>query len=229
MRSIRPKPPQNLNPLCRELLECLAGHAEAAEIVLGGGVALSNYLEYRETVDLDAWWRESPLPEVLAFLEGCMKALAAKHGLDYRRRTWGETESLELLRGSQKLFSFQISQRTRYLDQPVPSAWQPVLIETLRDNVASKMTALVERGAPRDLRDVFQLCHHGIATIDECWSVWRIKNPQREPSEGPEKVLFYIEKLELMRPLDKLPQETRSAAAALRQWYRDVFCPAGPE
>jgi hypothetical protein len=54
MQNIRPKPPQNLNPFSRELLESLAGHAEAVEIVLGGGVALSHYLEYRETVDLDA-------------------------------------------------------------------------------------------------------------------------------------------------------------------------------
>ncbi len=229
MQDIRPKPPQNLNPFTRELLESLAGHAEAAEIVLGGGVALSHYLEYRETVDLDAWWRESPKPEVLAFVEACMRALAEKHGLDYRRRNWGETESLELLRDSQKQFSFQISQRTQYLDQPVPADWLPLWIETLRDNVASKMTALVERGAPRDLRDIHELCHHRLTSISECWEMWQSKNIHRQPPEGPEKVLFYIEKLELVRPIEKLPPKDRPAAAALRTWYRDVFCHAGPK
>lgn len=39
MPEIQPKKPQNLNPFASELLESLAGHAESAEIVLGGGVA----------------------------------------------------------------------------------------------------------------------------------------------------------------------------------------------
>ncbi|MGH8168973.1 MAG: hypothetical protein ACRETJ_00355 [Steroidobacteraceae bacterium] len=63
MRKAEPKPPKSLNSYARELLDALAGHAEAAEIVLGGGVALSHYLEYRGTVDLDAWWRDAVNPE----------------------------------------------------------------------------------------------------------------------------------------------------------------------
>ncbi len=45
MQTIQPKPPKNLHPLSSELLDALAGHEEAAEIVLGGGVALSPYLD----------------------------------------------------------------------------------------------------------------------------------------------------------------------------------------
>lgn len=226
MQEMKPVTPKNLNPLARELLESFAGHPEAAEIVLGGGVALSHYLEYRDTVDVDAWWRTESRQEVMQFVESCMKSLATAHGLDYRRRTWGETESLELLRGSQKQFSFQISRRTLYLDDAIPAEWQPLWIETLRDNVGSKMTALVERGAPRDLRDVHELCTRNIVTVEECWELWRIKNPARDPREGPEKVLFYVERLELQRPLEKIssPNE-RLKAAALRLWFRDVFCP----
>lgn len=82
MPEIQPKKPQNLNPFASELLESLAGHAESAEIVLGGGVALSHYLEYREIVDLDAWWRTEPHSNVLAFVEACMKGMAARHGLN---------------------------------------------------------------------------------------------------------------------------------------------------
>ena len=92
-----PKPPGNLHPLSRELLESLAGHAEGGEIVIGGGVALNHYLEYRPTVDLDAWWRGEPRADVVAFLETAMQTLASRHGFEYRRRSWGETESLELL------------------------------------------------------------------------------------------------------------------------------------
>jgi hypothetical protein len=73
-----PKPPGNLHPLAREVLERLAGHAEAAAIVIGGGVALSHYLEYRPTVDLDAWWHGEPRADVMAFLEVAMQALASR-------------------------------------------------------------------------------------------------------------------------------------------------------
>ena len=228
MQNIRPKPPQNLNPFSRELLESLAGHAEAAEIVLGGGVALSHYLEYRETVDLDAWWRESPRPEVLAFVEGAMKSLAVRHGLDYRRRTWGETESLELMRGGQKEFSFQISKRGLYLDEPVPTEWQPLWIETLRDNVASKMTALVLRGAPRDFLDIHQLCMMGVLTMEDCWSLWSEKNPGILISDAKRRIITRLLEIEASRLLDSIqPAQARDKAALVRGWYHHTF--ASPE
>ena len=177
MSSPRPQPPDNLHPFSRELLESLTGHSEAAEIVICGGVALSHYLQYRDTVDLDAWWRAEPRAEALVFLERAMQAIASRHGLDYRRRSWGETESLELLQGNRKQFSFQISRRTLSLDDAIPSAWQPVWLETLRDNVASKMTALVQRGAPRDFLDIYQLCIHNVISMTECWKWFMERNP----------------------------------------------------
>jgi Nucleotidyl transferase AbiEii toxin, Type IV TA system len=219
-----PVPPKNLNPFARELLERMAGHNEAAEIVIGGGVALSHYLEYRETVDLDSWWRGEPQEHVASFLEQCMMQLAAQHGLAYRRRQWGETQSLELLRGGQKVFSFQISRRSVYLDDAIPARWQPLWIETLRDNAASKMVALVERGAPRDFRDIYELCHRGLLTVADCWHLWLLKKPRHEPVAGPELVLFHLQRLELQRPLTKLPPPDRARPAALREWYREVFC-----
>jgi hypothetical protein len=90
MRQILPKSPKNLNPYARELLGALAGHPESAEIVLGGGVALSHYLEYRGTVDLDAWWRQEVRPETRELTQRLMEELAAKHGLQFRLRAWGE-------------------------------------------------------------------------------------------------------------------------------------------
>lgn len=228
MRNIRPTPPRNLNPYARELLEALAGHPEAAEIVLGGGVALSHYLEYRGTVDVDAWWRTEANSETRHLAQRLMEELAAKHGLNFRLRSWGDTESYELLREGQKMFSFQISTRTRYLDAPKQCDWGAVLIETLRDNVASKMTALVERGAPRDLRDVYELCTRQVLGIEECWQLWHDKNPERETQEGREKVLFHVERLDLQRPLEKISSpDDRASAGALRQWFKNSFCATG--
>lgn len=204
VQPLQPKTPKNLNPFSRELLESFAGHAEAAEIVIGGGVALSHYLEYRDTVDLDAWWRTEPREDVLAFVESAMQALAKKHGLAYRRRSWGDTESLELLRGSEKQFSFQISKRTLYLDEAIPAQWRPVWIETLRDNVASKMTALVERGAPRDFTDIYALCSSDVASVGDCWNWWAAKNRGLAVDEAKRKIIAKLASIETFRPLDKI-------------------------
>jgi hypothetical protein len=229
MPSPQPHPPDNLHPLSRQLLESLAGHEVAAEIVIGGGVALSHYLQYRDTVDLDAWWRTEPRPDVLELLESAMQALAARHGLDYRRRSWGETESLELLQGGRKQFSFQISRRTIALDDAIPSAWQPVRIETLRDNVASKMTALVQRGAPRDFLDIYQVCTRGVSSMAECWTWFLEKNPGVTVDEAKRKIIARLAMIETTRPLETIEAGTaREHATCVRDWYHRVFATASP-
>ena len=219
-----PKPPGNLHPLSRELLERLAGHAEAAEIVIGGCVALAHYLEYRPTVDLDAWWHEGPRADVVALLEAAMQAIASRHGFDYRRRSWGETESLELLQDGQKQFSFQISRRTLALEKAMPSQWKPVQIETLRDNVASKMTALVQRGAPRDFLDIYQICTRNVLSMADCWHAFMQKGLGIGINEAKRKIIARLAMIEASRPLETIePAESREQAARVREWYYDVF------
>lgn len=229
MPSPRPQPPANLHPLSRELLESLVGHSEAAEIVIGGGVALSHYLQYRDTVDLDAWWREAPRADALAFLERTMQAMAARHGLIYRRRSWGETDSLELCQDDRKQFSFQISRRTLALDEAIPSAWQPVGIETLRDNVASKMTALIQRGAPRDFLDIYQLCTRNVMQMSECWTWFMEKNPGVTVDEAKRKIIARLTMIETTRPLETIETDAaREQAAHVRDWYHHVFAKTTP-
>ena len=229
MSSPRPQPPDNLHPFSRELLESLTGHSEAAEIVIGGGVALSHYLQYRDTVDLDAWWRAEPRAEALVFLERAMQAIASRHGLDYRRRSWGETESLELLQGNRKQFSFQISRRTLSLDDAIPSAWQPVWLETLRDNVASKMTALVQRGAPRDFLDIYQLCTRNVISMTECWTWFMEKNSGVTVDEAKRKIIARLAMIETTRPLETIaPDAAREQATLVRNWYHRIFAKTTP-
>ncbi len=90
---------------------------------------------------------------------------------------WGETVSFELSDGNRKIFSFQIALRTVELDPPRESAWPPVLIESLADNVGNKVNALVQRGAPRDFLDIRQLVTNGIVSVEKCWDWWSRKNP----------------------------------------------------
>jgi hypothetical protein len=123
------------------------------------------------------------------------------------------------------MFSLQIAPRDRSLDATLEAAWAPVRIETLRDNVASKMNALVNRGAPRDLRDIHEVCLRGLMSAAECWQLYELKNPGGSARDASAKVLHALERLELLRPLDRIADaEQRRDAAAVRQWYRDVFC-----
>lgn len=200
MPSPLPKPPSRLGPFAREVLEFLAGHDEAAEIVIGGGIALAHYVDYRDTFDLDAWWAVAPT-----------------------------VPANKLLDGQRKVLSLQIAPRDRYLDATLEAAWPPVHIETLRDNVASKMTALVERGAPRDLRDIHELCRRDLVTDAECWRLYEQKNPGQAVHEAAAKVLHSLERLETLRPLHGIADDRqREEAAAVRRWYRDVFCAQRP-
>lgn len=221
----RPSPPSRLGIYAREVLEHLAGHPAAAEIVIGGGIALAHYVEYRETYDLDAWWAVAPTARASALLDEAMQAVAKRHGMACVRRSWGETVSLELVEGPRKMFSLQIAPRDRYLDATLEAAWSPVRIETLRDNIASKMNALVNRGAPRDLRDIHEVCRRGLMSALQCWKLYEEKNPGESARDATGKVLHAIERLEIQRPLDSIADaEQRREAAAVRQWYRDFFC-----
>jgi len=221
----RPTPPSRLGVYAREVLEFLAGHEAAAEIVLGGGIALAHYVDYRDTFDLDAWWAVAPTEPANALLDEAMQTVAARHGMTCVRRSWGETVSLELVAGQRKVFSLQIAPRDRYLDATLEAEWSPVRIETLRDNIASKMNALVNRGAPRDLRDIHEVCRRGLMSATQCWELYEEKNPGWSARDAAGKVLHAVERLEIQRPLDSISDDKqRRDAAAVRQWFRGVFC-----
>ena len=148
----------------------------------------------------------------------------ARHRLELNQRRFGDTESWELLRAGEKIFSFQIAARTLRLEPYLPSPWPPLQIETLTDNVGSKMNALVQRGAPRDFVDIRQLVAVGLATPGECWEVWRRKNPDLSVEQARLETIRRLCELELRRPLESIgdPAE-RERASETRAWYREVF------
>lgn len=225
MSSPAPRVPDRLHPLAKEILEGLRSRPEASAIVLGGGVALQHYCEYRDTIDVDAWWEGPVRASTQAAIREVMQAVASRHGLDLGLRSWRETESYELRRGRQKVFSFQISQRTRELDSPLESAWAPVKIETFRDNLGAKMNALVDRGAPRDFLDAYEVCSRGLASESDCWDAWSQKNPGLTVEEGRIRVLHHLEVLASRRPLESIPGAgEREAARTVREWIRGALC-----
>lgn len=133
MLSPTPERPSNLDPLAEALLSGLQDCPACHHLVLGGYFALKHYCDYRVTHDLDAWWSEESLAAdretVRAALRGVLESLASQHKLTVNCRRFGDTESWELLREGQKVFSFQIAQRTLQLEPYVTSPWPPIRIE----------------------------------------------------------------------------------------------------
>ena len=109
------------------------------------------------------------------------------------------------------------------------SPWDPVKLDSLSDLIASKMTALVERGIPRDFLDIYEICRHDICTAQQCWALWE----EREKKRGVEHVdmnlaasaiLLHLNRIEKMRPLDLIENSNdRKQAQVLREWFKNEF------
>ena len=90
------------------------------------------------------------------------------------------------------------------------------------------MTALVERGAPRDFRDIHTLCQAGLTTPQQCWQLSR----QRQELAGSDTdstrarlaVETHLTRIALHRPLAQIadPQQ-RAGAEQVRTWFTEEF------
>lgn len=220
--------PTHLDPLPEKVLTRLAGRPESAEIVLGGYFALQHYVGYRDTHHVDAWWRVRPVAETEVAVRSAMEIVARETRCELRERRFGETISWELYGEGKKRFSFQIAVRSVELESPVASAWPPVLLETLRDNIGAKMNALVERGAPRDFTDIMQVVTSGHCATAECWALWTAKNPGVAEEAARRKLAFHLSNLDLRRPLPAIADPTeRARAEQTRLWFRTEFLGCG--
>ena len=220
---MEPKKPAHPDPFAVAFLERLQDRPEAEQFVLGGYFALKHYLDYRSTGDVDAWWLSREDPRALAAVRDAFATTAAQFGYSVREREWNETFSLEAFGDTGKAFSFQVAVRSVEIDQPIASPWGRFPIETLDDNVASKMVALVARGAPRDFVDIKAVVDAGLVTVERCWELWQAKDPGVAPDDALTRVRINIERIASRMPLERLSAERRSAATQLRAWYRDEF------
>ena len=228
MEKVQPVKPANVDPLAVEILSGLEQFPSARHMVLGGHFALKHYCDFRPTHDVDAWWSsestEQDRAEVRAAVDSILAQICGRHRLQSHRRRFGDTESWELLRDGVKIFSLQIAARTFQLFPYLSSPWPPLRIETLAENAASKMNALVQRGAPRDFVDVRQLVVSALATPAECWGLWQRKNPDIALEDAQAEVVRHLHEIELRRPLATMndPAE-RERARVTRAWVRKDF------
>ena len=216
--------PTQIDPRAERVLTLLSGRPEACEIVLGGYFALQHYAAYRRTHDIDAWWKTRAHPATEQAIREAMQRLATEEGYEFQERRFGETVSFELVSEGKREFSFQIAVRSIGLEQPVASAWPPLLIETLTDNLASKMSALVDRGAPRDFTDIKHVVDDGLVTVEGAWDLWCRKNPGGALEPAKQKVLLQLEALGSRRPLESIRDDTeRERARETRKWFKREF------
>ena len=90
------------------------------------------------------------------------------------------------------------------------------------------MVALVERGAPRDLRDVYTVCTAGIVDVGGCWQLWERR--QRGAGEDADRsraalaIRTHLARIEQARPLDRIEDlEQRERAKTVRRWFLEEF------
>jgi len=198
----------------------------AARIVLGGAFALKHYLDYRTTHDCDAWWdRAATRDERRGIIAAVREALARLNpAAEILGENWGDVDSLKIIEGGRAVFSFQIADRAVQMDPYIESGWGGVRIETLRDNLGSKMCALVERGAPRDFRDIYEAAQRLRWTPVGLWELWRTKNPDRSVADAASLVRIHLEGISARRPPASIADSSeRERAALVRAWFFDHF------
>ena len=161
MRANRPQRPSHLSEYSELCLRALVEVGLADKLSLGGALGLLHYLDYRQTHDVDAWWAAETTSGDRSAVVATLAAALEPHG-QVRTRTWGDVVSIELVQEQRKTFSFQIAQRTAQLEPATEAPWIAVPLDSLADLLASKMMALVERGAPCDFRDVYAACQAAI-------------------------------------------------------------------
>ena len=231
MIDCKPKRPTHISLYAELCLKALASAGLGQAISLGRAFGLLHYLDYRPTNDIDAWWAEDANPVQRTQVVEVVAHVLAAHG-EVRQREWGDVVSLDLIEDRKTIFSFQFAVRSVQLNDTVSSSWTDVQLDSLDDLIASKMVALVERGAPRDFRDIYAVCETRIISPQDCWQLWRVQQERtgRATSFSRAKLAMttQLKRIELSRPLDTIADERqRMEAEKTRSWFSEEFLNAG--
>ena len=227
MKNIQPQQPSYLSPYTRACLDALVKADLANCISIGGAFGLFHYLDYRPTHDVDAWWSDSVTEKQRLALVKALETTLSNFG-SVCVRSWGDVVSVELHQDGKTVFSFQVASRSVRLEKPISAGWIDVPLDNLADLVASKMVALVERGAPRDFLDIYTLCQAGLISIAESWALWRkrqmLAGSDVDISRAFLAIETHLERIALHRPLQKIEDvQQRQQAQQVREWYMSDF------
>ncbi len=224
---MKPRRPTHLPNYTETCLEALVTHHLGNKISVGGALGLLHYLDYRSTHDVDAWWEAttttSEREQVIAVITSTLQSFG-----DVNQRTWGDVVSIELSIERKVVFSFQIAQRSAQLNPSTFLPWVDVQLDSFPDLVASKMVALVERGTPRDFRDIYALCQADLTTPVQCWQWWQkrqnLAGSDTDTHRARLAVETHLTRIALHRPLAEIKDKAQQTAAEqLRNWFTTEF------
>ena len=225
---IEPKLPKEISPFARACLDALAEGGLGRHLSIGGAFGLAHYHEYRPTHDVDAWWRQSATRENRDAIVAVLGKTLGSFG-NVRTRVWGDVVSVELEQSGKTVFSFQIAERSAQLEKPVEGVWPGGLgLDSFDDLIASKMSALVERGAPRDFRDIYSLCEAGLCERARCWRLWeareQLAHEEADRARARCAISTHLSRLAVARPLNRIADAAqRETASRLRAWFEKEF------
>ncbi len=222
---MKPRRPEDISSYAIRCLEALADAGLGDKVSIGGALGLLHYLEYRSTHDLDAWWVPAATAKDRASVITLIEQTLSSFG-EIKKRAWGEVISIDLEVDRKKVFSFQVASRSAQLRPADPAPWVAVTLDSFQDLLASKMVALIERGAPRDFRDIHAVCSEGLVTAEHCWELWtqRLDLEGIAPDYGRARLAIetHLERIEQHRPLESIEgEEQRSAAGRVRRFIRE--------
>jgi hypothetical protein len=225
---MNPAIPKQISPFASACLEALQKSGLGKHVSLGGALGLAFYYEFRSTKDVDAWWTSETTSEDRQRVIDLLKETLEKFG-EVKVRKFGDVVSIDLFKKGKVCFNFQIAKRSAQLRPTLLSPWDPVQLDSFEELVANKMTALVERGIPRDFLDIYEVCRQKLSTIQRCWELWK----EREEKRGVEHVdvsmaihamRMHLNRIEKMRPLDSITDlNARRQAKKLRVWFKNEF------
>jgi hypothetical protein len=222
-----PQRPTHLSDHAELCLDALSAAGLGDKVSIGGALGLLHYLDYRPTHDVDAWWVPAATGDerraVIQTIEETLRGVG-----EVRVRAWGDVVSIELTSNDRRVFAFQIAERAAQLHAPLPVAWTGVLLDSFPDLVASKMVALVERGAPRDFRDIYAVCQAGLTGAAECWQWWRERQRLAASDKDVVRARLAVEthlaRIAQHRPLDGIRDAAeRAQAGRVRGWFLGEF------
>lgn len=91
-----------------------------------------------------------------------------------------------------------------------------------------EMTALIQRGAPRNFRDIYAVCEAALTTPAHCWQLWQqrqaLTHDDTDVARAKLAIAGHLERIEQYRPLDHIGnREDRAQAEVVRKWYKEEF------
>lgn len=225
---IEPKLPQEISPFARSCLDALAAAGLGRYLSIGGALGLAHYHEYRPTRDVGAWWRQPVNRENREAIIAVLGTTLGSFG-NVRTRAWGDVVSVQLEQNGRTVFSFQIAERSAQLEEPIEGVWLGGLgVDSFDELIAGKMNALVERGAPRDFRDIYSVCEAGLCRAARCWQLWetrqRLAHEEADRARARSAIATHLSRLAVARPLEGIADAAqREAASRLRAWFEEEF------